>query len=168
MTVQSNFIVREPKFSTAETNCGTADTFRSRAKAIYDRNLKGAPVRGSERAIRRKLDGSLNLSIDEVVSIVQGVTDEDSVDLLRGLAIDGGKHRLHISLDIPQNVSCSDIESLERDIFMNVSRFILDGDATARSSRTNVELRKLRNEAIGIEARINAFVRVAAGEGDPA
>jgi hypothetical protein len=166
MTVTSNLTLRMPSVSTAETECGT---FRSRAKAIYDRNLKGAPIRGSERAIRRKLDGSLNLSIDEAATIVSRASDEDAVDLVRGFALDSGKHRIHITLDVPPRFECRDLEALERDIYMGVSRFILDGDAAAHSIlKTNPDLRRLRNEAIGIEARINAFVRVAAGEGDPA
>jgi hypothetical protein len=170
--VTSNFILREPRVSTAEALSGTvtrAETFLSRAKALYDGNLKAAPAKGSERAIRRKLDGSLNLSIHEGATILRHADDIEAVDLLRAFALDGGKHRIHITIDLPQSVNCRDLEALERDIYMGVSRFILDGDAAAHSIlKTNPDLRRLRNEAIGIEARINAFVRVAAGEGDPA
>jgi hypothetical protein len=164
----SNLTVRMPSVSTAGTSCGTrAETFLSRAKALYEGNLKAAPAKGHERAIRRKLDGSLNLSIHEGAEILRRADDPSAVDLLRAYAIDGGKgHCIHIALVSSPCVEQSDVTVIERDIFMTVSRFMPEVDAALHAPKTCRELRRLREMEIGIEARMNALLCAAEGSYD--
>jgi hypothetical protein len=158
---------------TAENKDGRvtrADTFRARVRALFEGNLKAAPVSGGDRAKRRKIDGTLHISIDEAVTIVRHADDAAAVDLLRAVAVDAGKgERVHVALS-PVLVAIRNFDDAERDFALTSSRFLcaIDDAKSARLTPRHGEARRLRELEIGLEARANALLNAAEGDIDGA
>ncbi len=114
---------------------------------------------GSNRAIERKLRSELNVSLPDLVRLVQHRDGSFAAPLFRAMAADAGvEHRISISdcapVERPQSLA-----QAENELTCAFSTFFADADAVRRNRRaSSIEMRRLIEEEIGLEARSRAIL----------
>jgi hypothetical protein len=146
--------------STDPSRHGTcrADRFREAVRQHNGGGLKTLPIRGSERAIRRKLDASLNLSIDEATAILFYAPDVEAIAYLRALTADAGKDdRIDVAPCAPAEVC--DVPTAELEFCAEAARFVALVDEERHGMHhSSVLLRRIHDEQVGVAARSRALL----------